>query len=95
MISQGRLGRIMGATAEYGDYLPSWHSRPGRITGGATAPAKTWGAAGYGGRSWSAASVRRERTMTGMGERVVEDGLFDLGRDPIRVRPRRPFGVAA
>jgi predicted dehydrogenase len=25
MISQGRLGRIVGATAEYGDYLPSWH----------------------------------------------------------------------
>src|SRR5262249_33855780 len=22
---QGRLGRIMGATAEYGDYLPAWH----------------------------------------------------------------------
>jgi len=25
MIGQGRLGRIVGATAEYGDYLPSWH----------------------------------------------------------------------
>jgi NAD(P)-dependent dehydrogenase (short-subunit alcohol dehydrogenase family)/predicted dehydrogenase len=25
MISEGRLGRITGATAEYGDYLPSWH----------------------------------------------------------------------
>ena len=25
MIGQGQLGRIVGATAEYGDYLPSWH----------------------------------------------------------------------
>jgi predicted dehydrogenase len=25
MIGQGRLGRIVGATAEYGEYLPSWH----------------------------------------------------------------------
>jgi predicted dehydrogenase len=25
MIGQGGLGRIIGATAEYGDYLPSWH----------------------------------------------------------------------
>jgi predicted dehydrogenase len=25
MIGEGRLGRIVGATAEYGDYLPSWH----------------------------------------------------------------------
>jgi predicted dehydrogenase len=25
MIGQGRLGRIVGAMAEYGDYLPSWH----------------------------------------------------------------------
>ena len=25
MIQEGRLGRIVGATAEYGDYLPSWH----------------------------------------------------------------------
>jgi predicted dehydrogenase len=25
MIGHGKLGRIVGATAEYGDYLPSWH----------------------------------------------------------------------
>jgi NAD(P)-dependent dehydrogenase (short-subunit alcohol dehydrogenase family)/predicted dehydrogenase len=25
MIREGRLGHIVGATAEYGDYLPSWH----------------------------------------------------------------------
>jgi NAD(P)-dependent dehydrogenase (short-subunit alcohol dehydrogenase family)/predicted dehydrogenase len=25
MIREGQLGRIVGATAEYGDYLPSWH----------------------------------------------------------------------
>lgn len=25
MIGQGKLGRIIGASAEYGDYLPSWH----------------------------------------------------------------------
>ncbi len=25
MIQEGRLGRIVGATAEYGDHLPSWH----------------------------------------------------------------------
>lgn len=25
MVREGRLGRIVGATAEYGDYLPSWH----------------------------------------------------------------------
>jgi NAD(P)-dependent dehydrogenase (short-subunit alcohol dehydrogenase family)/predicted dehydrogenase len=25
MVREGRLGRIVGAAAEYGDYLPSWH----------------------------------------------------------------------